>query len=147
MRGKRTCLVALAAILSVACAQGRKSAAGFHLPDGDPARGEAAFVALRCNDCHRVAGVHLPRPVADPPVPVVLGGETERVRADGELVTAIVFPSYALTRGFRHAAVANGRLSRMGDFSESMSVRDLTDIVAFLQEHYVVRPPTPPLVR
>jgi hypothetical protein len=52
-----------------------------------------------------------------------------------------------IERGFRHGAVASGQLSRMGDFSESMSVRDLTDIVAFLQERYVVRPPTPPFVR
>jgi mono/diheme cytochrome c family protein len=138
-------VVALAATFSLACAEGRKSGAGFRLPDGDPVRGEAVFVAQKCNACHQVDGVRLPAPVADPAVPVVLGGETIRVRTEGELVTAIVHPSHSLAFGYRNEDVASGRLSRMGDFSESMSVRDLIDVVAFLQSHYVVTNPPPPM--
>jgi hypothetical protein len=138
-------LVALAASLTLACGDERKSSVGFRLPDGDPHRGEAVFVALKCNECHRVAGVHLPPPVADPPVPVELGGETFHARTDGELVAGIVHPSHSLAGGHRRQEVASGGLSRMGDFSESMTVRDLIDVVAFLQSRYVVRPPPPPM--
>ena len=76
--------------LLLGCEPPQKSAAGFHLPDGDPARGQAAFVALRCHACHEVQGVPLPAPVAQPPLPLALGGRSYRVRTDGELVAAIL---------------------------------------------------------
>jgi mono/diheme cytochrome c family protein len=138
-------MVALAATLTLACGEERKSSAGFRLPEGDPRRGEAVFVALKCNGCHQVTGTHLPSPVADPPVPVALGGDTFTPRTDGELVAAIVHPSHSLAGGYRPQEVASGGLSRMGDFSESMTVRDLIDVVAFLHTRYVVRPPPPPM--
>lgn len=120
------------------CGRPQKSARGFHLPDGDPARGQVAFVELRCNSCHRVSGVALPDPVADPPVPVVLGGRYLQVRTDGELVTAIVDPSRSLVLSTLPDVHAGG-LSRMGDFGDTMTVRQLVDIVAFLQAHSTVQ--------
>ena len=147
MRGVRAEIVLGLTLLAAACVQGPRSASGFRLPEGDPHRGEAAFASQRCNACHVVAGAHLPPPVADPPVPVVLGGETVRVRTDGELVTAITSPSRSLAVGYRPEAVRSGRLSRMGDFNESLTVRDLADIVAFLQAHYVVVDAPPPPIR
>src|SRR5574341_568731 len=124
-----------------ACQASPKSAAGFRLPNGDPARGEKAFVDLRCNACHRVAGAELPPPVASPPVPVVLGGEVPHVRTDGDLVTAIIHPSQKIVPGFRPEDVQRGDLSRMPDYGEIMTVRQMIDLVAFLQSRYqVVRP-------
>jgi sulfur-oxidizing protein SoxX len=133
----------LLAVILAACVPGQRSASGFRLPEGDPHRGEAAFVAQRCHSCHEVAGAHLPPPVANPPVPVVLGGETTRIRTGGELVTAIVYPFRALAVGYPREAVASGRLSRMGNFNDSLSVQELVDVVAFLQAHYVVVNPPP----
>ncbi len=138
-------VAALLAALSLACSPGRKSSAGFHLPDGDPARGQAVFVSLQCNACHRVAGADLPPPVVQPPVPVELGGEVPRPRTDGELVTAIVAPSQRLEPAYRREQMKSGKLSRMGDFSEAMTVRELVDLVAFLQSRYTVVPPPPPM--
>jgi hypothetical protein len=93
-----------------------------------------------------VEGVNVPEPVAEPPVPVVLGGEVYRPRTDGELVSAIINPSHRIVPVEPADLVRSGRLSRMGDFSESMSVRQLVDLVAFLQSTYVVvGPPPPPL--
>jgi len=115
------------------------SAAGFHLPDGDPVRGHAAFVELRCHACHTVAGVtDLPRPVADPPLPFDLGGRSAIVRTDGELVTAILEPSHRVTMT-SPASVQAGHLSRMGDFTEAMTVRQLIDLVAFVHAHTEVQ--------
>jgi hypothetical protein len=138
-------LVVVAAFLAGACAQGRKGSAGFHLPDGDVTNGQAVFVAMKCHACHRVTGMELPPPVADPPVPVVLGGRVPQARTDGELVAAIVDPSHRLAVGYRPEAVKTGDLSRMGEFSDVMTVRELIDLVAFLQSRYEVVPPPPPM--
>lgn len=139
---RRICLgiLGLAALLT-ACVPGRKSAAGFHLPGGDIDRGKLAFTELKCHACHEVAGVALPTPVAEPRVPVALGGIVPQSRTDGELVASIVDPSHHLVPGYDLDLVRTGSLSRMGDFSESMSVRQLIDLVAFLHSTYEVRPP------
>jgi hypothetical protein len=74
-------------------------------------------------------------------VEVRLGGPTQYVRTDGSLVTSIVEPSHALAAAYRPQRVASTRISPMGDFSETMTVRELIDLVAFLQAHYEVFPP------
>lgn len=119
----------------------RKSAQGFHLPDGDPVPGQTAFVEMRCHSCHSVVGVVLPAPVADPPVPVALGGKVARGRTDGELLTAIIDPSHVIASGYRSELVRSGKLSRMGDFSETMTARQAIDLVAFIHSRYEVVPP------
>jgi len=127
-------LVALSTLALCGCEPARKSSRGFHMPDGDPVRGQAAFVELGCNSCHTVAGVDLPRPVADPPLPFVLGGRSAAIRTDGELASAILDPSHRITMA-SPANVQSGRLSRMGDFTEAMTVRQLIDLVAFVHAH------------
>jgi L-cysteine S-thiosulfotransferase len=127
----------------LACTAGRKSASGFHLPDGDVERGRTTFMALKCNVCHRVAGVDLPAPVADPPVPVVLGGRVPYLKTDGELVTSIIDPSYRLAAGYRKEETQSGRLSRMADYCDVMTARQVIDLVAFLQSRYEVYAPPP----
>ncbi len=132
--------LAIVALLgtTVAC-DSRHSSAGFRLPpDGDVERGKAAFVALGCNGCHEVSGVDLPKPTAQPPVPVVLGGEIDRIMGDGYLVTSIIYPSYKLA-GYPRDQIASGNESRMPHYADKLSVRQLTDIVAFLQSRYTVR--------
>ncbi len=134
-------LLPLAVLLGAvtACNSGRHSPAGFRLPeDGDIERGKAAFVALGCGGCHEVSGVDLPRPTAQPPVMVTLGGEKAREMPDGYLVTSIIYPSYKLAPYPKDLITVGGK-SRMPDYTEKMTVRQLTDVVAFLQSHYTVR--------
>jgi hypothetical protein len=132
--------VATLAVLALCgCEPRRKAASGFHLPDGDPARGQVAFVELRCNACHAVHGTELPPPVAEPPVPK-LGGRTSVLRTDGELVAAILDPSHRITRGHL-PDVRAGSLSRMGDFTEAMTARQLVDLVAFIHARTELDPP------
>jgi mono/diheme cytochrome c family protein len=133
--------VALLAASVAACVTGPRSWVGFRLPEGDVDRGRAVFVEMRCHACHEVAGTALPRPVAEPAVPVKLGGVVWSYRTDGELVTAIVNPSHRITAGRGDGAVRSGGLSRMGDFGDTMTVRQLVDVVAFLQSRYDVQPP------
>lgn len=131
-------LVVGLSLCAAGCFEGRKSASGFRLPDGDPERGRRVFVEMRCHSCHEVAGEDLPRPVAEPPVGVELGGAVAAPRTDGALVTAIVYPSHELA--FATGERVAGRLSRMGSFAEAMTVNDLVDVVAFLQSRYEVIP-------
>ena len=133
-------VVPLFAVLAFGCDTGRKGSAGFHMPDGDPVKGRQVFLEHRCNSCHEVAGVALDRPVADPPVPVRLGGKVYTAPTDGVLATAILHPSYRLANG-PYQLVTSGRLSRMGDFTDTMTLREMIDVVAFLQSTYEEIPP------
>jgi hypothetical protein len=58
-------------------------------------------------------------------------------------VAAIINPSHRITGGRDNPLVATGERSRMGDFGEVMTVRQLVDVVAFLQSRYDVQPPVP----
>jgi hypothetical protein len=139
-------VVLVVVALMAGCSPGRKSPAGFHLPDGDAAAGRAAFVQLKCHACHTVAGEALPAPIADPPVALMLGGDVPSQRTDGALITAIVDPSHSVSVHYRQQPIRAGELSRMGDYSDAMTVRQLIDIVAFLHARYRVVPPQLPVM-
>jgi mono/diheme cytochrome c family protein len=128
---------------AMACGVGRHSSSGFRLPpDGNPAQGKIEFVALGCNTCHRVPGVELPAPTVQPPVPVALGGQVSVEPADGYLAASIIYPSYRLAAYPRHA-ISSGHDSRMPSYADRITVRQLTDLVAFLQQQYTVVAPAP----
>ncbi len=102
----------------------------FFLPTGDAAAGREAFLALGCNSCHAVDAPGFPFPVASPQVPVRLGpNQAKLTRA--ELVESIVAPSHQIPAGMENVSI--GQLSRMGDYSHCMTVRQLVDLVAFIQ--------------
>lgn len=123
---------------STACDTGPKSAAGFRLPDGDAAAGEATFVALSCHDCHAVKGSALPASQAPGPVEVELGGTVSRVKTYGELVSSVINPSHRITRRYPADEVSQDGQSLMRAYNETMTVQQLIDLVAFLQAHYEV---------
>ena len=123
------------------CQSGPHAAAGFRLPSyGNIENGKAAFVALECNRCHSVSGIEMPHPRADGVMTVVLGGETNRQMTDGYLVTSIINPSHAIARYPRERMTTPTGASRMPDYS-AITVRQMTDLVAFLQANYKLRPP------
>jgi len=134
-------------VLLASCTVDHYSSVGFRLPpDGDIERGKVAFITLGCNNCHAVAGVDLPEPTVYPAVPVVLGGSVPAPVTDGHIVTSIIYPAYQLRdRVARHpkAEINRNGEPRMPHYNERMTVRQLTDIVAFLQSKYVVRRPLP----
>jgi hypothetical protein len=85
--------------------------------------------------------MELPKPVTQPAVMVALGGSVPREVTDGYLVTSIMNPSYVLAAYPRELITAGGR-SRMPDYRDRMTVRQLVDTVAFLQSRYTVVPPS-----
>lgn len=125
-------------VLAAACEPGRHSSAGFRLPgDGGAERGKAAFVSLGCNNCHSVSGVELPAATDPRSVSIELGGERAFEMNDGYLVTSIINPSHKIATYPTAKVVSAAGVSLMPSQAEQMTVQQLTDIVAFLQEHYV----------
>ena len=128
----------------LACTPPEKSPSGFRLPDGDVERGRQAFEDLRCNACHRVPGVaELDPPVADPPVPVRIGGSVDYRPTDGRFMMSIVDPSHKIAPGFPAELIKVGDESRMPDYSDVMTVQQLVDLVAFMHSLYEYVPQTP----
>lgn len=139
---KRYLAILVCAGLLQGCVQRPESARGFRLPDGSPEMGLQAFKDLNCQACHDVQGVAAPAESAIDRR-VALGGERTRVTTYGELVTSIINPSHELVPGYREEDVTEGGKSLMEaeNLNEVLTVRDLIDIVAFLQPLYRVRPP------
>lgn len=132
-------------LLLLGCEAAAKSPAGFRLPDGNPEVGRQVALDMKCYVCHRVDGGGLPAPTAEPPVPILLGGQVPYAKTDGELVTSIINPSHKIAAAARTERVKSGDLSRMADYGEQMTVRQMIDLVAFLQSRYtVIRPGMPP---
>ena len=130
----------LALALISGCTPGPKSSRGFRLPDGNAEKGKQAFLALKCNRCHKVEGVELPSPVS---FHLTLGGETPRVRTYGELVTSIINPSHVVAEQYKKQ-LADARESPMPDLTHEMTVGQMIDLVAFLQSRYQLVEPAYP---
>jgi L-cysteine S-thiosulfotransferase len=143
MKAVKVLIAASLAALLMACAAEKKSSSGFRLPDGNAERGKALFVELKCNDCHQVVGTDLAASPERETMPVMLGGEFAYHRTDGELVTAIINPSHRLARGYPREVVEKEGKSRMKDYGDTLTVRELVDLVAFLQTTYTRAIPEP----
>ena len=134
----------LLALLTLAC-DGPKSGAGLRLPDGDVERGKAAFLELKCNTCHTVAKTEIAEPGKDYAYTrvVVLGGEIRQIKTYGDLVTSIINPTHSLASGYPKDLITKNGQSAMTNFNDTMTVRQLIDLVAFLQSRYEFVPPEP----
>lgn len=147
MKHKGIWVVATVLVTLLAGCGGRHSPIGFRLPaDGDIERGRAAFVALECSNCHTIPGVVLEASPKFDLGPIPLGGEVREVRTDGFLVTSIIHPSHIQVRSPREEMMTPEGESRMPDYTDRMTVRQLVDVVAFLQSKYRVVPGPSPYV-
>lgn len=114
------------------------SSQGFRLPDGDAQAGREAFLYMQCNQCHTIKGMELPLiPGEDPPY-VELGGKVTKIKTYGELLTAIIYPSHDLADDYAAEVVSEDGESNMYVYNEHMTVKELVDIVMFLQPQYEV---------
>jgi mono/diheme cytochrome c family protein len=122
-----------------ACDQGaRMSEKGFRLPDGDVQAGREAFLYMQCNQCHTLKGEELPVIPGQEPPYVELGGDVTQVKTYGELVTSIINPSHKLATGYAAMLVSEDGISNMWVYNDHMTVKELNDIVMFLQPYYDV---------
>ena len=119
-------------LLMAACGdKEKKMSKGFVLPEGDTESGKQAFIELQCHRCHAVAGEVLPEDVAPVLKAPRLGGEVYKVRSYGELVTSVINPKHSVSKDWE------GDQSPMPSVNDKMTVKQMVDIVAFLNAHYV----------
>ena len=128
-------------LLAAGCDSNLKSGHRLHLPQGNAENGKAAFIVLKCVECHSVVGVDLPKPTAAPEKVVVLGGDVARLRTIGDLLTSIIHPAYALSEKMPRPAAPGTAKSPMPVVNDIMTVEQLIDLVAFLQPRYSKLPP------
>ena len=136
MTNRFTIAVACLGLLVVTgCDSGGRAQGNIHLPEGDPEKGKAHFVSFGCINCHTIVGAELPE--SDGPLRIVLGsGSASRVQSYGDLVTSIVNPSHKLASRYRSNEVSEDGESLMTVYNDVMTVSQLTDLVAFLQQYY-----------
>lgn len=133
MTARQIIAVGLAGFWGIAAGCG-KPAPSFTLPAGSPEIGAIEFQKFRCHDCHRVRGVALPPGEETERVSVELG-IVSQPRSYTDLVTGIINPSHRLAKGYAPALISQDGKSRMPIYNDVMTVRQLTDIVAFLAAH------------
>lgn len=134
-------VLATLGLVLTGCDSSLKSTSRFRLPQGNAANGKAAFVALKCTECHTLAGVDLPKPTVPADQVVVLGGEVARLRTIGDLLTSIVHPDYALSEKMPRPKAPAPTKSPMRVMNDQMTVTQLIDLVTFLQPYYKQLPP------
>ena len=137
-------------MILAACDMGPKSSYGFTLPDGNAEYGEQYFVEFRCIDCHTIAGKEDLWDASDgiePIMEVPLGGTTTKIATYGQLLTSIINPSHKVSDEYRVTPQIEGGQSMMRNYNTIMTVDELIDIVAFVQDQYVLEPYTPTIYR
>jgi len=118
------------------------SGRGLRLPEGNVAAGQEAFVSLSCHRCHSVDGVDLPEEdIPATGIDITLGGEQTVVKTYGSLLTSITNPEHVVRDKYKALIEASGAsdiTSMMPVMNEHMTVQQLIDIIAFLDDHYSV---------
>ena len=103
----------------------------FLMPPGDTAKGREAFVSLECFACHEVKGEDFPKTSkrAQEPGPALTGmGAHHPAEYFAE---SIVNPNRVIVQGTGYTG--QDGLSKMPDYGDSMTVRQLVDLVAYLK--------------
>lgn len=115
-----------------ACDNRRESSEGFRLPAGNAEAGATVYAAMNCSSCH---GIQTEGEDAAPAgtKTLTLGGISSNLPSDGYLVTAIINPSHVIKLQPGIESTLPSGQSRMLDFNDVLSVRQLVDLVAFLQ--------------
>ena len=106
------------------------------LPTGNPEQGRKEFVQFDCHWCHRVQDV--PLPDKDAPEALMLSLDQHQL-SQPQLLTAITNPEHIFSERYRKIidnpdANAGETEPLMPSFIGTMTVRQLIDIVAFLEE-------------
>ena len=125
---------------SAAPVQYETAAAAVVLPKGEPRAGRQAFLDLKCTVCHRVTQEpDFPAPVSRSRGPDL--DHTLRLRSPSEVAAAIIVPSHSMSlkTSDEIKKQLEGVLSPMGDFSRTMTVRQLADLLPYLQSLEAVR--------
>jgi mono/diheme cytochrome c family protein len=97
---------------------------------GNPSAGRKAFQDLLCISCHRVKGESgFQKPIAGYDAPSL--GYHEKDRTASEVATSIILPSHNIAEEIKKRIKSD--VSPMTDYSDAITIRQLTDLVAYLR--------------
>jgi sulfur-oxidizing protein SoxX len=140
LQGALIIAVSAGAMLAAGCAYSPGLA--FPIEQGNIAAGRQAFIDHQCNRCHSVAGVDLPQIAGAPPPLLELGGETSMAKSYEELLTSIINPNHSISDKYREQQLLGADVPVDSPMPmpevDNMTVRQLIDIVAFLDSRYVL---------
>ena len=134
----------LAALALTVFAAGCAYTPGFSFPieQGNIAEGRQAFVDHQCHQCHSIAGVRLPELAGASEVQLELGGEIIAVKSYAELLTSIINPDHFISERYREQLLLEAVVPIESPMPmphiDNMTVRQLIDLVAFLDSRYVL---------
>lgn len=103
----------------------------FLMPSGDAVEGRKAFVAMECFACHEVKGESFPQSSKTP------RGSGPELTGMGShhpaeyFAESIVNPNRVIVQGPGYTA--SDGLSKMPSYADSMTLKQLVDVVAFLK--------------
>lgn len=120
-------LAASVVVFAAACAteEAADVPSEFFLPIGDAVAGREAFIELHCNYCHLVPGdAEMPGLVGETKGPDIGARQADRSRE--WIAMSIVAPGHEMPPLMREPQ------SPMGDYKDSMTIRQLMDLVAFV---------------
>jgi hypothetical protein len=106
----------------------------FALPTGTASAGEQIFVKMECYSCHTVAGKRFGDPAQNPGGigPDLTAAHARLPRA--YLAESVVnFDRYIAHGQYKNRYVAADGSSRMGDYNDLLTTRELFDLVEFLK--------------
>ena len=103
----------------------------FLLPLGNPAEGKKVYAALECYSCHEIKGEHFPQHAKSPgnvgPELTGMG----RYHPAEYIAEAILNPNRVIIEGPGYTGPDG--LSKMPDYTDSLTLRQLIDLVAYLK--------------
>ena len=103
----------------------------FLVPPGDPAEGKKVFVAMKCFTCHEIKGEHFPQEAKKPgDVGPELTGMGRHHPAE-YFAEALLNPNRVIIEGPGYTGPDG--LSKMPDYADSLTLRHLIDLVAYLK--------------
>lgn len=102
----------------------------FTLPKGDPAKGREVFAKLECYACHAVKGERFPAPTEQAKVGPELSQMAPLHEAE-YFAEAVLNSSVVIDKGKGYQAPDGS--SKMPEFNDSLTVKELIDLVAYLR--------------
>ena len=100
-----------------------------YLAMGDAAAGRRAYLALKCNTCHTIAGE--PIGAKPPRLPGPQLGRSVALQSPEQIADSIAGPSHNVSPKIGSWQKSPG--SAMGDYTHIMTIRQLMDLIAYLR--------------
>jgi mono/diheme cytochrome c family protein len=116
-------------ILSVILAWQAYSPRPNYLASGNAEAGRQAYLDLKCNSCHTIAGE--PAGARPPRLPGPQLGKLQAQQSPGQIADSIAAPSHVISQ--KRGPWSGALESPMGDYTHVMTVRQLMDLVAYIR--------------